>query len=136
MMNLEQRKIDTLIDAAITMSKNARAPYSKYFVGAAVLAADGSIVGGCNIENTSLSLTCCAERVALFSAIAQGHTSFVSLAVATRDCSSPCGACRQVLWDLCKNIPIITCDFEKRFAVHSLESLLPNAYNNHNTYLK
>lgn len=80
-------------------TQNAYAPYSKFTVGAALLCRDGSVFSGCNVENASYSLTMCAERVAVFTAVAQGHTDFEAIAVA---CAAdtpcpPCGSCLQVL---------------------------------------
>jgi homotetrameric cytidine deaminase len=87
-----------LIQQAVEMRKRAYAPYSKYHVGAAVQFADGRIVGGCNIENASYGLSCCAERTAVFRGIADGASPEIrAVAVATEEGGSPCGACRQVL---------------------------------------
>ena len=99
-----------LVQTAMDMRNHAHAPYSNYRVGAAVETESGEIIGGCNVESSSYGLTCCAERVALFRAIAEGHTSFNALAVATENGGSPCGACRQVIWDLCIDIPVDICD--------------------------
>ena len=84
--------IDDLIKTAIEMRAKAIAPYSGYKVGAAVQTNTGKIIGGCNIENSSYSLTCCAERVALFRAIAEGFTKFKALSVSTKNTGMPCGA--------------------------------------------
>jgi cytidine deaminase len=92
-----------LVQAALDASRRAHAPYSRYPVGAALLAADGSVVTGCNVENASYGLTLCAERVALVSAAAAGNRRFVRLAVvagASRP-AWPCGACLQVLAEFC-----------------------------------
>ena len=70
-----------LINTAIKMRNNAIAPFSNYKVGAAVETENGEIIGGCNVENSSYGLTCCAERVALFRAVAEGHTKFKALSV-------------------------------------------------------
>ena len=93
-----------LVQTAMDMRNHAYAPYSNYRVGAAVETESGEIIGGCNVESSSYGLTCCAERTALFRAIAEGHTSFNALAVATENGGSPCGAWRQVIWDICKEI--------------------------------
>ena len=95
-----------LIQKAIEMRSQALAPYSNYKVGAAVLTESGRIFGGCNIENSSYSLTICAERVALFKAISEGEKKFKALSVSTNNAGMPCGACRQVIWDICGNIPV------------------------------
>jgi len=117
-----------LIARAHEMRKRAHAPYSNYAVGAAVLTSDGEIIGGCNIESSSYGLTCCAERVALFRAIAEGHSSFKALAVATENGGSLCGACRQVVWDLCGDIPIFITDNKGKIEKASSAKLLPEAF--------
>ena len=88
-----------LLAAALAARENAYAPYSKFKVGAAVETADGHIFTGCNVENASYGLTCCAERNAVFAAIGRGARSFKALCVVadTEEPVAPCGACRQVL---------------------------------------
>lgn len=86
-----------LIRAARTARAFAYAPYSNYAVGAAVLTDDQRIVSGCNVENASYGLSICAERAAVFNAIASGARRIVAVAVCTADGGTPCGACRQVL---------------------------------------
>ena len=116
---------NNLIMKAIKMRSKAFAPYSKYKVGAAVLTDSGEIFGGCNIENSSYSLTCCAERVALFKAHSEGFRTIKAMSVSTENAGMPCGACRQVIWDLCGNIPIYICDGEKFISKNSSKALLP-----------
>ncbi len=127
-VSLTQEQINKLTQKAIAMSKQARAPFSKYNVEAAILCDDDTIIGGCNIENVSYSLTECAERVALFSSIAQGCKNIKALAVATENLGSPCGACRQVIWELCGDIPIYLVDFNGNSSETSSGKLLPNAF--------
>ena len=88
-----------LIKAACRARERAVAPYSRFKVGAALLTEDGEIVTGANVESASYGLTCCAERVALFKALTEGHKRFVAVAVVARTGGgpSPCGACRQLL---------------------------------------
>ena len=117
-----------LIQKAIEMRHMAMAPYSKYKVGAAVLINTGEIFGGCNIENSSYSLTCCAERVALFKAISEGFTNFKSLAVSTKNGGMPCGACRQVIWDLCGDIPIYICNDIILIKTSQTSELIPQPF--------
>ena len=117
-----------LIEKARQAQKNAHAPYSKYKVGAAVLTEDDSIITGCNVESSSYGLTCCAERTALYSAIAQGHNKVKELAVITENGASPCGACRQVIWDLCGDIPIYIADNNGNIKETSSKALLPLAF--------
>src|SRR5690625_5754686 len=98
-----------LINQAKLARKKAYAPYSKFLVGAAILCQSGNIYSGCNIENSSYSLTCCAERVALFKAISAGEKNFISMAIIadTEHPISPCGACRQVMVEFIKDdVPI------------------------------
>lgn len=90
---------DQLIEEAKLARDKAYAPYSKFKVGAALYTKTNNIYHGCNIENGSFSLTCCAERTAIFKAISEGETEFLALAVVadTEEEVSPCGACRQVM---------------------------------------
>ena len=119
---------DQLINTALKMRSRSRAPYSNYSVGAAIETENGNIIGGCNVEISSYGLTCCAARVVLFRAISEGYDSFKALSVATENGGMPCGACRQVIWELCGNIPIYICD--KNGLVKSVESgdLIPDPF--------
>ena len=114
-----------LIQKAIKMRSQALAPYSNYKVGAAVLTESGRIFGGCNIENSSYSLTICAERVALFKAISEGEKKFKALSVSTNNAGMPCGACGQVIWDICGNIPVLICDDSSLITKTESIKLLP-----------
>ena len=117
-----------VIKKAIKMRDMAIAPYSGYKVGAAVLIDTGEIIGGCNIENSSYSLTCCAERVAIFKAIADGFKKFKALAVSTKNAGMPCGACRQVIWDLCGDIPVYICDNIGLVSTSQMSELIPKPF--------
>ena len=117
-----------LIEKAIEMRDRSHAPYSDYTVGAAVLSRSGDIIGGCNVESSSYGLTCCAERTALFRAISEGYKSFIALAVATENGGMPCGACRQVIWDLCKKIPIYICNNNGYLKTVLSSEILPDAF--------
>ena len=119
-----------LIQKAIEMRSKALAPYSNYKVGAAILTESGKIFGGCNIENSSYSLTICAERVALFKAVSEGETKFKALSVSTNNAGMPCGACRQVIWDICGNIPILICNNNKLITKTESIRLLPMPFDN------
>ncbi len=119
-----------LVQKAIEMRSQALAPYSNYKVGAAVLTESGKIFGGCNIENSSYSLTICAERVALFKAVSEGETKFKALSVSTNNAGMPCGACRQVIWDICGNISILICNNNKLITKTESIRLLPMPFDN------
>ena len=96
----DSSKYDNLFEQAMEAAKNAYAPYSHFRVGAALLLSDGSVVTGVNVENRSYGLTNCAERTAMFSAVAMGKKNFTAIAIATPDADypvGPCGACRQVI---------------------------------------
>ena len=119
---------DQLIEKAIQMREKAMAPYSNYKVGSAVLTESGKIFGGCNVESSSYGLTCCAERIALYNAISNGYTKFTALAVATKNGGNPCGACRQVISDLCGEISIYITDISGNIKNRTSSELLPNAF--------
>ncbi len=98
-----------LVAAAHAAKERAVAPYSRFRVGAALLCEGGTIVTGCNVESASYGLTVCAERTAVFKALSDGVGGFRAVAVAT-DADTPtppCGACRQVLWDQCRDIEVV-----------------------------
>jgi cytidine deaminase len=113
---------------------NAYAPFSKFSVGAALLTADGQIFTGCNIENSSYGLTICAERVAIFKAVSHGASEFKAIAIVSDDpgFTLPCGACRQVLYDLTGNIDFVMMNAKKRFKIMRLNSLFPFAFTGSN----
>lgn len=122
-----------LIAAAVRAKQKALAPYSKFHVGAAIVTADGKLFDGCNIESSSFGLTCCAERVAIYKALSEGARDFVSMAVAadTNEFTTPCGACRQVLWDYARNLHIILVNLAGATREHMLKDLLPLAFDEH-----
>lgn len=117
-----------LIEAAQSARDRAYAAYSNFHVGAAVQTESGKIFPGCNVENASYSLTICAERTALFSAIAAGERNFTHLVVATDKGVSPCGSCRQVIWELCGDIPITMVDEKGTCTETRSSDLLPFAF--------
>ena len=118
---------DALVDAARAARGHARAAYSNFRVGAALQCADGAIVTGCNIENATYGLTVCAERVALFKALSEGHDRFVRIVVVadTAAPTPPCGPCRQLLWEYCGDIEVVMSNLERETARHQLAELLP-----------
>ena len=117
-----------LFQIALEMRKNSHAPFSGYRVGSAVETEEGVIVGGCNVESASYSLTCCAERSAIYTAISMGYTNFKALAVVTDNGGHPCGACRQIIWEICGNIPVYICDTTKLLKSTNSLDLLPDAF--------
>lgn len=124
-----------LVEAAADARGRARAPYSGYAVGAAVADAGGRIHVGCNVEISSYGLTLCAERVALFAACAAGATGFRALAVVGPGCGGkptpPCGACRQVIWELAGEVPVLLATPEGRVERWSSGDLLPEPFGPH-----
>ena len=102
-INFSDVSLTSLSRTAIEASNRAYAPYSKFRVGAALLAEDGRVFTGCNVENASFGLTNCAERTAVFKAVSEGATRFKAIAIAggVGDVAMPCGACRQVLAEFC-----------------------------------
>lgn len=118
-----------LIAQALQAQKLAYAPYSNYFVGAALLTASNEIIQGCNVENASYGLTNCAERSAIFSAVSQGKKEFIAMAVVTRDGGSPCGACRQVINEFNPEMLVIMANQKGEIVNETtLDQLLPNAF--------
>ncbi len=116
-----------LVRRAVEARARAYAPYSGFAVGAALLAKDGRIFTGCNVENASYGLTVCAERVALFKAVSEGAQEFVALAVACGESPcAPCGACRQVLHEFAPNLLVIMADARgELLSKKKLSELLP-----------
>ncbi|MFI5142398.1 MAG: cytidine deaminase [Thermoanaerobaculales bacterium] len=128
-MSLAKVTIDRLINAAREAQRQAYAPYSHFPVGAAVLAVDGRVFAGCNVENSSFGLTVCAERNAVAAAIAAGARPVAVAVVANGDRVAPCGACRQVLAEFSPAMPVFlaSADGDTHEAT-SLEALLPSAF--------
>lgn len=116
--------------AALAVQGRAYVPYSEYRVGAALLTQGGEIVCGCNVENATFGATCCAERTAVFSAVAQGHTSFRAIAVVTSGAEpgTPCGICRQVLAEFGADLDVLCFTPEGAEAHYRLSELLPHAF--------
>jgi cytidine deaminase len=123
--------IENLINEAKLAREFAYVPYSKFKVGAALLAEDGSIYRGCNIENAAYSMCNCAERTALFKAYSDGVTQFTRLAVIAdtdRPCS-PCGACRQVISELCDpEMEVVLANMKGDVLQLQVKDLLPGAF--------
>jgi cytidine deaminase len=122
--------LDQLLEAALRARNHAHAPYSKFRVGAALEADDGTVYTGCNIENASYGLTMCAERVALFKALSEGARRFRRIAVAadTTTLTPPCGPCRQLLWEFCRDADVVLVNLDGRTEQCSVSDLLPRAF--------
>jgi cytidine deaminase len=121
---------DALLEAALAARENAHAPYSHFRVGAALEDTAGRVHTGCNIENASYGLTLCAERVAVFKAISEGVREFRRIAIAADAArlAPPCGACRQVLWELCGDIAILLVNPRGQTESHRLKDLFPRPF--------
>ena len=119
-----------LIDRALKDRENAYAPYSKFQVGAALLTEDEKIYTGCNIENTSLGLSICAERVAIFKAVSDGFRSFKAIAIICDRIvpCAPCGACRQVMMEFSPDMEVIMANLQDKIKIKKVKELLPDVF--------
>ena len=119
-----------LSDYAREARLGALAPFSNFKVGAALLTVDGEIITGCNVESATYGLTMCAERIAVFKAVSEGFTKFAAVAVVadSRVLTPPCGACRQVLWELCGDIWVHIANLKGRKKTMRLSKLLPEPF--------
>jgi len=121
---------DPLIEAALAARLNAYAKFSNFLVGAAIEDIDGRIHTGCNVENATYGLTLCAERVAVFKAISEGVRKFRRVAVVadTDTLTPPCGACRQILWEFCGDVPVMLVNLHGKTETYQLRDLLPKPF--------
>ncbi|HUJ15434.1 MAG TPA: cytidine deaminase [Thermoanaerobaculia bacterium] len=119
-----------LITEAKAARENAVAPFSKFKVGAALRTKAGTIYRGCNVENCTYGLTVCAERVALLSALAAGDREFDAIAVVTQsdEPSTPCGPCRQLMWEYCGNIDVTLSNLAGQKIEYKLADLFPHPF--------
>jgi cytidine deaminase len=119
-----------IVQAARIARERALAGFSRFKVGAAIESAEGRIVTGANIENATYGLTMCAERVALFKALSEGCRSFTRIAIVadTAQPTSPCGACRQLLWEFAGDVEIVLADLHEVKSRHQLKELLPHPF--------
>jgi len=119
-----------LIRIARQARKNAYAPYSRFKVGAAVLTEGGKIYSGCNVENASYGLTNCAERTAIFRAVADGQKKIKAIAIVLEapDFGAPCGACRQVIYEFGSSAEVIMATVAGKFKIKKISELLPDAF--------
>ncbi len=128
-MDLSQEQKSELVAIARQVRKWAYAPYSKYKVGAALLTESGRIYEGVNVENAAFPVTNCAERTAIFTAVANGETKFQAIAVVTENGGTPCGSCRQVLAEFGADILVIVADENGKIVLEKkLIELLPGAF--------
>ena len=127
---LDKDTIDRLLVAAKSVMSNAHVPYSSFHVGARLHYEDGSIEVGCNVENASFGATICAERTAISSGIAKGKTAIEAICVTnlTDTMVTPCGICRQVIWEFGKNLPVICSNKDGDYKILSISELLPHAF--------
>ena len=129
-------RLPELIEKAIDMRNYSYAPYSKFRVGAALLAKDGKIFGGCNIENAAYGPSNCAERTAFFKAVSEGVQDFSAIVIAggpeegIRDFCAPCGVCRQVMAEFCDkdSFLIILAKSVSEYEVYTLSELFPKSF--------
>jgi len=126
-MNEESKE---LIESAKQVREKAFAPFSNFRVGAAVKTKSGKIFTGCNIESASYGLTVCAERVAIWKAVSEGETEFTNIAVVadTEDLTPPCGACRQIIWEFCGDVPVTFANLKGNVETVQMKELLPRAF--------
>ena len=136
---MEKKKIQELIRTAMGKLPGAYAPYSHFHVGAALLASDGTVYTGVNVENASYGLCNCAERTAIFSAVERGAREFEAICIVggpngvIEDYCPPCGACRQVMSEFCKDdFQIILAKSEEDYKVYTLGELFPLSFNSEN----
>lgn len=128
MESIEDWQID-LIDKAIAASEAAYCPYSHYKVGAAILTEDQDIISGCNVENASYGLAICAERTAAVKAVSNQQTKWQAIAVVTANGGSPCGACRQFLYEFNPQLTVIVSDKnKKKIQKYCLSDLLVDGF--------
>ena len=125
-----EEKLEALIAAAKTARERSVAPFSRFMVGAAVETEDGKVYTGCNLESASFGLTVCAERVAIWKALSEGERNFTALAIVadTESLTPPCGTCRQIIWEFCKNATITLANLRGQREVLQIGDLLPRAF--------
>jgi cytidine deaminase len=119
-----------LIEAATRARDCALARYSNFCVGAAIEADDGTVYTGCNIESAAYELTMCAERVTIWKALSEGARRFRRIAVVadTERLTPPCGACRQLIWEFCGDVPVLLANLRGDTQTHQMSELLPHPF--------
>jgi cytidine deaminase len=121
---------DPLIATAKHARENAYAKFSNFKVGAGLRASSGKIYGGCNVENATYGLTVCAERIAIFKAISEGERKFDAIAVVTDTdtLTPPCGACRQLIWEFCGDVPVVMTNLKGKVEFVHMHDLFPRPF--------
>jgi cytidine deaminase len=127
----DSAKLGSLVEAASLARTNAYSPYSRVKIGAAVLTSGGKVYSGCNVENSSYGLSCCAERTAIFKAVSEGHKDIAALAVVgeSEEFTSPCGACRQVMIEFNPEMKVLRRGVDGFSEDTTADELLPSHFN-------
>jgi cytidine deaminase len=127
---LSEQSLQELVEMAKAARLHSVAPFSNFLVGAAARTADGKVYTGCNIESASYGLTVCGERVAIWKALSEGERDFTELAIVadTESLTPPCGTCRQIIWEFCKNAVLILANLQGETQQCSIKELLPRAF--------
>ncbi len=127
---MSEQTLQSLVEDATRARLQSVAPFSKFLVGAAVRTENGKVYIGCNVESASYGLTVCAERVAIWKALSEGERQFTELAVVadTETLTTPCGTCRQIIWEFCKHATIVLANLRGETETVSIKELLPRAF--------
>ncbi|MBC8029156.1 MAG: cytidine deaminase [Pyrinomonadaceae bacterium] len=127
---MSEESLQELVETAKTARLRSVAPFSNFLVGAAVKTEGGIVYTGCNIESASYGLTVCGERVAIWKALSEGERHFAELAIVadTDTLTPPCGTCRQIIWEFCRDATIILANLRGESQTVSIRELLPRAF--------
>ena len=134
-MNIDKKTITTLIESALKAKCYSYSPYSNFKVGAAILTKNGKIYTGCNVESVAYTPTTCAERVAVLKAVSEGEREFIAIAVVGGNGKvpiSPCGVCRQFIYEFGTDIMVIMANTINDYSVKSIDELLPLGFGPNN----
>ena len=127
---MSEESLQELIELAKQARLHSIAPFSDFLVGAALRTAEGKVYTGCNVESASYGLTVCGERVAIWKALSEGEKHFTELAIVadTETLTPPCGTCRQIIWEFCRDATIILANLHGESQIVSIRELLPRAF--------
>ena len=127
---MSESEKEAVIAAALAARDRSVAPFSNFLVGAALQTQAGRIFTGCNIESASYGLTVCAERVAIWKAVSEGERNFTDLVIAadTESLTPPCGTCRQIIWEFCRDATVILANLDGETEIVEMRELLPRAF--------